>query len=188
MNNNWTYPDPAFYDLTAEMHQRDTVIADNFQKQHAKEWVPEAIHTITLISKGRKFVHNEAEQCALMTCGAACVALGFSLLCFGRFCCGLGFKCRHKAAENVNVHTSLGFRYTAYTADIVQPAFDHFKLRFEALMAIKRPTRDQVRCRYMMVDWVVKTCTAMGFRVRTDLTPANVIDFLLTRGLTRCLV
>ena len=52
-------------------------------------------------------------------------------------------------------------------------------------MAIERPTHDQVQSTYKMVDWVMKTCTAMGFQVRRDLTPIQVIDFLRTNGIIR---
>ena len=151
--------------------------------KRAIDWVPGAIRTIVLISEGRKLAYTTAEQCALVTCGTACAILGFSLLCFGKVCCELGLNLCNAPQENATVRTNLGFRYTADTADIVQPAFDHFKLRFEALMAIERPTRDEMRRRYKMVDWVVKTCTAMGFEVSTELTPARVIEFLLTKGI-----
>ena len=107
-NNNRIYPDPnqAIYNSLVNEHRRWTEITDNFKKQRAAEWAQKAIRTSTLISEGRKRVHNVVEQCALMACGTACVTIGFGFLCFGMYCCGSGIKLCRKAAEDVKVPTS----------------------------------------------------------------------------------
>ena len=185
MSDNRIHPDPD-PDADAFWAERDRLMELRVTKDsimYATEWVPGAIRTITLISEGHKLAYTTTERCALVTCGTACVTLGFSLLCFGKVCRELGPSICHMAQEDATVRTNLGFRYTKDTADIVQPAFDHFQRRFQILMAIESPTREEMRCRYKMVDWVVKTCTAMGFEVSTELTPARVIEFLLTKGI-----
>ena len=183
MSNNRIHPDSN--ESKAEELKRMKLFVTGFVIKLAREWVPEAIHTITLISEGRKLGYTTVEQCALVTCGAACATLGFSLLCFGTVCCKLGSNLCAVAQEGATEYTRCGFHYTADIADFVQPAFDHFQLRFEALMAIERPTRDEMRRRYKMVDWVIKTCTAMKIQVSTDLAPVQVIEFLRTSGLIR---
>ena len=193
MNNNRIHPDPdanananANANADAFWAERVRLLELRVTKDsimYATEWVPGAIRTITLISEGRKLAYTTTEQCALVACGTACVALGFSLLCFGKVCRELGPSLCDVSREDATVRTNLGFRYTAVTKRIVQPVFDHFELRFAILMMTESPTRDEMLCRYKMVEWVMKTCTAMGFEVPSDLTPIQVIDFLQANGL-----
>ena len=153
------------------------------QKRDMKVWVRESKRIITYISEGRNFVHTGGERCVMKTSGAVCYTLGYSLLCFGRPCCYSGASRCHDAGEKVTVPTSTHFWYREDMKHIIQPAFDHFKEKFDALMAIENPTRAQMQCRYKMVDWVVKTCKAIRLDMDRDLLPANVIDFLRNKGL-----